>query len=264
MAELSRALWLGDISFGGYIIPVKLHSAVREQKVHFNLLDKKDKVRLRQQMYCTLENKPVDKEHIVKGFEIKPGHYVMVTPGELAELDPEQDRVIDVEKFVKADDIDIRYFNRYYYLASNGNEPAYAALAESLKKSGYAALCRWSMRKKRYIGVIKYYNKVLSLITLRFKNEIKPETDIKITETKQSQKEIETAVQLVEALASEFHPEEYHNELHDKLKEIIAQKAEGKKIKKRPMPKIETTKSVDLIKTLEKSLEYVQKRREKA
>ena len=100
-----RAIWKGYIHFGNIDVPVKLHTAVREERVHFHLLHKPDRIRLRQEMVCEYEKVPVPAEDQIRGFEVEEGKYIPVDPSELEVATPEESRMIEVHEFVKADRI---------------------------------------------------------------------------------------------------------------------------------------------------------------
>ena len=92
----SGTIWKGNIHFGDVNVPVKLHTAVKEERIQFHLLHKRDHVRLRQQMVCAYEKKPAPLEEQAKGFEVEDGKYIIVDPSELEQTSPESSRMIEV------------------------------------------------------------------------------------------------------------------------------------------------------------------------
>ena len=111
-----RAIWKGNIHFGDVDVPVKLHTAVKEERIQFHLLHRRDHVKLRQQMVCAYEKVPVPAEEQVKGFEVEEGKYILVDPAELEQTEPEDSRMIEVHEFVKTEQIDPVFLERVYYL----------------------------------------------------------------------------------------------------------------------------------------------------
>src|SRR5215208_5757475 len=111
-----RSLWSGSISFGLVNIPVRLHTAVREQRVAFHLLHDQDKARLRRKMVCPADGKEVHPEHVARGYEIAKDRHVIVSDEELEACAPEKTRAIEITDFVKLSEIDPLYFDRPYYL----------------------------------------------------------------------------------------------------------------------------------------------------
>ncbi len=85
-----RAIWKGYIHFGDVDVPVKLHTAVKEERIQFHLLHRRDQVKLQQQMVCAYEKVPVPLEEQTKGFELEEGKYILVDPAELEQTEPEE------------------------------------------------------------------------------------------------------------------------------------------------------------------------------
>src|SRR5512134_3813386 len=170
-------IWKGYIHFGDIDVPVKLHTAVREERIQFHLLHKRDQVRLRQQMICPYEKQPVPAEEQSKGFEVEEGKYIIVDPEELEQTAPESNRMIEVHEFVKTEQIDPIFLDRVYYLepditAVQGK--GYMALVKALKELDVAGICTWTMRKRSHFGALQGGGKVLRLSTLRYADEVIP------------------------------------------------------------------------------------------
>ena len=111
-----RAIWKGYIHVGGVDAPVKLHTAVKEERIQFHLLHKRDHIKLKQQMVCAYEKVPVPLEEQTRGFELEDGKYILVDPAELEQTEPEDSRMIEVHEFVKTEQIDPIFLDRVYYL----------------------------------------------------------------------------------------------------------------------------------------------------
>ncbi|HEX9021179.1 MAG TPA: Ku protein, partial [Nitrospirota bacterium] len=109
-------MWKGYIHFGDSDVPVKLHAAVREERIQFHLLHKRDQTRLRQQMYCAYEKKPVPAGEQSRGFEMEDGKYIIVGEDELEQTVSEGSRMIKVQEFIKTGQLDPFLFDRFYYL----------------------------------------------------------------------------------------------------------------------------------------------------
>lgn len=88
---MPRPIWSGAISFGLVNVPIKLYNAVKRKAVRFNQLRAKDGCRIRLKRVCETDGKDVPNDHIVKGYEVSPDRYVVVTPEELASLNPPGD-----------------------------------------------------------------------------------------------------------------------------------------------------------------------------
>src|SRR3954447_19254175 len=108
----SRSIWTGSITFGLVNIPVRLFVAVREKGTQFHMLHDQDHVRLQRKMVCPADGKEVHAEHVVKGYELAPGQYVVVREEELEAAASKKSKTIEIEDFVELDEIDPVYFDR--------------------------------------------------------------------------------------------------------------------------------------------------------
>ena len=115
--SMPRAIWSGSISFGLVNVPVKMTTAVSQKDVRFHQLHDTDNVRIQQKRFCPADGEEVPYEHIVKGYEIAPGQYVVITPEELSSLDPVATHTIDIEEFIDLSEIDPIFYDAAYYVA---------------------------------------------------------------------------------------------------------------------------------------------------
>ena len=255
---MPRAIWSGAISFGLVNIPVKLYSAVSRQTVRFHQLDGEDNQRIQQKRVNPRTGEEVPYENLVKGYEIGPDRYVVITPEELDGLAPEKTRTIEIEDFVDLDEIDpIFYDHPYYLVPDTGAEKAYKLLLDAMKESNKVAIARVVLRQKEHLVAIRPRDDVLTMETLLFADEvIEPD---KIDEMpdgskgKTTKKELEMAQQLIDSLSSEFEPEKYRDEYRDRVLDLIERKAQGEEIVVEA-PKEEPKKVPDLMAALEASI----------
>src|SRR3990170_2659099 len=134
---MARAMWKGSIAFGLVNIPIELYSAVRDHRPKFRLLHAKDESPVSYERVCQNEGKPVAWEDLVKGYEYEKGQFVILTKDDFKTAAIEKTRTVDIIDFVKADEIDDRFFETPYYLVpSKGGERAYALLREAIRDSG--------------------------------------------------------------------------------------------------------------------------------
>src|SRR6266540_6884029 len=134
---MARALWKGSIAFGLVNIPVELHTAVRDSRPRFRMLHADDKSPVKFERVCAREGKTVAWEDLVKGYEYEKGRFVVLTKEDLRAAALEKSRTVDIVDFVKAEEIDDRFFETPYYLApAKSGERAYALLREAIRDSG--------------------------------------------------------------------------------------------------------------------------------
>ncbi|MEW6486674.1 MAG: Ku protein [Thermodesulfobacteriota bacterium] len=252
-----RALWKGVIRFGETSVPVKLHSAVREERVRFHLLHRKDGVRLRQLMICAYEQKPVPVEAQTRGFEVEEGKYLLIDPEELEETAPEGSRAIEVHEFVPARQVDPLLMERVYYLEPDGILEGYGELAAVLGELGAAGICTWTMRKRSHLGALQARDQVLRLGTLRYADEVIGVGSLELPQIPVSEKEVEIGRTLIGQLAAPFAPEKFQNEHQRRLQELIEKKARGEKVRVLRPRQLEPTAPDKLLEALEASLKKV-------
>jgi len=222
-----RAIWKAVVTFGGISVPVKLYTAVREQRVQFNLLHDSDQVRLQQQMICTKDEKPVEREHMVKGYPVEEDRYAIVGAEEIESLEPESSREVEVLDFAARDELDPRYYGRPYYLGPDGEEAKFATLVRAIAERKEVGLCQWVMRKTSYAGILGSADGTLMLMTMHYGDEVRPTDELELKKAKLDAREMKLAKYLVETLQGEFDPKKYHDEYQRRLREMIAKKARG-------------------------------------
>jgi DNA end-binding protein Ku len=253
-------IWKGYIHFGDTDVAVKLHSAVREERIQFHLLHKQDQVRLRQQMICAYDKQPVPTEEQTKGFEVEDGKYIIIDSAELEQTIPESNRMIEVHEFVRTEQIDPILLDRAYYLepdlsALQGSE--YGALAKTMGEMKVQGICTWTMRKRTYLGSLQAAGKVLRLNTLRYDDEVIPAESLDLQKVALSEKELKIGSDLINQMTGKFEPRKFENEHQKKLQEMIQKKARGEKIEVLPPRRLKSTEPDQLLQVLEASLKKV-------
>jgi DNA end-binding protein Ku len=261
---MPRAIWSGAISFGLVNIPVKLYSAVNRKTVRFHQLDREDNQRIQQKRVNPRTGEEVPYENLVKGYELAPERYVIITPEELESLEPQKTRSIDIEDFVELSEIDPIYYDHPYYLVPDkGAGKAYKLLLEAMKDSGKVAIARVVIRSKENLVAIRPLDGLLTMETMLFSDEVIPSDGIEDIpadgEAKTSARELEMAKQLIDSLTSDFEPGKYRDEYRDRVLEMIERKAEGEEIVIEA-PAEEPQKVPDLMAALEASIAGTKKK----
>lgn len=260
---MPRSIWSGSVSFGLVNVPVKLVTATSSKDVRFNQLHATDMGRIQQKRVCSLDGEEVDYSEIAKGYDLGGGNYVMVEPEELAALDPEGTRSIDIEEFVDLGDIDPLYFEHSYYLVPDERAAKpYALLVEAMQRTGKVALGRFVLRTKQYWVTLRARDGVLVAATMLYDDEIVKVADLDVATTERtapSERELSMATQLVESLSNEFDPARYRDEHRDKVLALLEAKAEGQ-VLAAPAEPAAAAPVVDLMAALEASLAAAKER----
>src|ERR1044071_2884017 len=253
-----RSLWNGTIAFGAVAVPVKLYSAVESKTVHFHEVHLKDAARIEHRPYCSKEDRPVDKDEVVRGFEVKSGKWVVLDKEEIDAAGGTRSRVIDVDAFVPLDQIDPIYYAKSYFLgARDEGGDAFRLLHDALEETGRAAIGRFTFHKREYVVAIRAYDKVLALHTMRFADELvgRKDLDAPRAGAKPKPKELPLAEKLVESLSEDFKPGRLHDEYRGAVLAAIRKKAKsGKDIELPEEPERDEDESDDLAKVLEARL----------
>ena len=260
---MARAIWSGSISFGLLNVPVKLYSAVSRKNVSFRELRESDGSRIRHKRVAEADGKEVPYEEIVKGYEISPEQYVVVTRDELEEIDPKKTRAVEIQDFVDLDDIDPIYFDHPYYLGPDkGAEKAYALLVKAMSDAKKVAVARFVLRNREHLAAIRPSGNVLTMATMRFPDEVVApdelgEDVIPQDGRKLEKREVHMAKQLIDSLTSDFDPGKYRDEYREELLALIDRKAKGEAVVEPVSEEPQPTKAPDLMAALEESLAAV-------
>jgi DNA end-binding protein Ku len=173
--------WSGTIAFGLVSVPVELYPANRNTRPRLRLLDQ-DGTPVHRRYYCPKHRRDVHPEHIVRGYELGNGEYVVIHDSELESLEPKKSREIDLRQFVERDEISPRYFERAYYLTPSGeSSKAYRLLADVIEHSGLAGIATFVMRDREYLIAILAERGILEAVTLRFHDELRTAEDVGLT-----------------------------------------------------------------------------------
>jgi DNA end-binding protein Ku len=267
---MARAIWTGSISFGLLNVPVKLYSAVSRKNVSFRELRESDGSRVRHKRVAEADSEEVAYDEIVKGYEITPEQYVVITKDELEELNPKKTRAIEIEDFVDLDDIDPIYFDHPYYLGPDkGAERAYSLLVKAMEDSRKVAVARFVLRNRESLAALRPMNGVMTMATMRFADEVVQPSEIAEVfgegEAEAPQKrELEMAKALIDSLTAEFEADKYRDEYREELLALIERKAKGESIVQTETEAPKPTKAPDLMAALEESLAAVKSEDEKS
>jgi DNA end-binding protein Ku len=260
-----QKMWSGAITFGLLHIPVHLYSGSQSNTLDLDMLRKSDQCRIRYKRVCEKDGKDVPYEEIVRGYEYSDGEYVILTDNDFKSANVEKTYTIEVLDFVSREEIDLRYFEKPYYLEPDKTAAKpYALLREALKESKKVGIASYVLRNRGNIGVLTPVENALVLNQMRYADEVRDMNELKIPEAKNLRdEEIKLALSLIEQLTSKFDAEKYRDSYRDDLMRIIEDKARGKK----PVPKGKKPpegKVYDLMSVLKRSLEQEKKKKKVA
>lgn len=228
---MPRPVWSGTISFGLVAIPVKLYSAVNSKSIAFNQLDDRTMERIRLKKVSGATGEEVPPEHIIKGYEISDGNYVVVDMDELEPLLPVPTKTIDLEEFVDLDEIDPVFYSSSYVLAPDKLSKPYALLARAMEDGGKVAIGRFVMRTKQYLAAIRSVEGRLMMSTMVFADEVVSPVTIPGLEDVEAEvlteREMTMAISLVESMSGPFEPEKYQDTYREEVLSLIERKAQG-------------------------------------
>ena len=255
-----RPFWSGTITFGLVTVPVALYSAIRSGGVALKMIGP-DEAPVRRRYVCSKDEKVLDADDIVRGYEIEKGKYVVVTDDELEAIEPRKSREIDLQLFVDRTDIDPIYYDRAYFLVpAGGSNKAYRLLAEVMEKKDQAGIATFVMRAKEYLVAIIAENGILRAETLRFADEIRKPDDVGLPDpVKAPPAEVKKFEEQIARRAKKLDLHEFLDDYTERLEKLVAQKEKKKAdIVKAPVESREEDEEggevVDLLAILSRSL----------
>ncbi len=226
---MARAMWTGALSFGLVNIPMRLFSAVKDERPHFHLLHAPDEAPVRYARICAREDRTVPWSEIVKGYEVSKGEHAVLTPEDFKRAALDRSETIDILAFVDAGAIDGRYFEAPYYLGpGKGGDRAYALLRETMRKTDKIAVAQIVLRQAQHLAAVAPVGDALVFTTLRFAASVAEPRDLGIPGHVPLQKnELELAAKLIDGFSGAWKPEQYKDRYTENLLAIIKAKTKA-------------------------------------
>ncbi len=261
---MARPIWKGHISFGLINIPVTLYPAEQRSELHFNLIDDRNKARVKYQRVNERTGEEVPWENIVKGYEYDENEYVLLGDADFKQADVKATQTVELEDFVNTEEINALYFDKPYYLVpSKAGIKGYVLLRETLKKAKKVGIARVVIRTREYIAALFPVGQALVLDLLRYDQELRKESDYdlpseRMEEYHVSSREIEMAERFIESMTSNWDPAKYRDQYRDRLMAWIEKKAKTGMVKvaeEAPEEEAAPTMGEDIMQLLRKSLE---------
>jgi DNA end-binding protein Ku len=260
-----RTIWNGSISFGLVNIPVGLalatKPAARQSDVSFRTLHRECGTPIKQKRWCPVHEREVERDELVKGWEVAKGEFVMVEDADLeAIMQIDDSKTIEISRFVDAEEVDAVYFDRTYYLAPAGAPAArrpYVLLLRAMQETGKAAIGRFVRQGAEHLCLIRPRGDALALETLFLSEDVNSQAEIEeaVAESEVKEAELGLARQVIDSLVGEFDPSELTSEYRQNLRAMLESKLKGEEIAKpEPVPE---TPVLDLMEALKQSVAEV-------
>ncbi|MBN9059944.1 non-homologous end joining protein Ku [Kaistia sp. MMO-174] len=251
-----RAVWKGYLKVSEIICPVALHTAAStSERIAFHTLNRATGNRIRRQFVDEASGKPVESDDQIKGYEIAPGDYVEIDPEEIAAAQPDSDKTLDVEAFVRLDDVDDVYFDRPYYLTPGDRAAleAFVLIRDGMRGSGAAAIARAVLFRKMRSVLIRPDAEGLVATTLSFDYAIRPAREAfdPIPKLKIEGEMLQLAKHIIDTKRGTFEPAAFQDRYEAALAELVKAKLEGRTFVA-PQPR-KAAKVVDLMAALRES-----------
>jgi len=253
---MPRPFASGQIAFGLVAIPVKLYSATEAtEKISFNMIHKDCGSRIQQQLFCPKDERTISREETAKGYEFSKGQYVLFSEEELKAMEEKSTQTIEISEFLPKEAIDPIYFQKANYMTPDkGGDRAYKLLAKALQETGRWALAKYAARGKQYLVILRPLGEGIVMQQLFYPNEIRAFEDLDLGDAVVKDSELKMAIQLAEmGAADEFHPENYRDEVADRIRGMIQQKIDGEEITSL-MAEEPKAQVIDLMEALKASL----------
>lgn len=263
---MARPIWTGTLSFGLLNVPVSLMSGERRTDLQFRMLDSRDRKPIRFERVNADTGEEVPWKDIVKAFEYDKGSYVVLDEADIRSAAPESHETVEVESFVDAARIDPRYFEKPYLLVPGKKaEKGYVLLRETLRSTGKVGIARVVVRTREYLCAVMPNEDALVLMILRYPQELVDPEEYRLptgslADYRISSRETAMAEQLIESMAGEWDPSQYHDEFRERLQGILTRRIKEKggttTVEEEPAPREDAaTNVVDFMALLQKSLE---------
>lgn len=232
-------------------------AATVDRDIHFHQVDEKSGDRLRQRRVSERTGREVPSERVANGYEVSSGHWVVLSNEELGAAEPERTHTIEIEDFVKLDEIDPLQFDRSYWLTPAGQEGAkksYALLRVAMERTGRVAIGRFVMRSREHLVAVRPLQGALALHTMLFGDELVNASKVEglPVRVKAGDREVSAAEKLIDSLASEWDPSSYRDRHRARVRKLIDTKSNGKEIVVEEAP--EPAAVLDLMAALEQSV----------
>lgn len=263
---MARPVWSGTLSFGLLNIPVSLMSGERRTDISFRMLDARNNAPVKYERVNSETGEEVPWKEIVKAFEYDKGSYVVLEPDDIKSAAPESHDAIEVEGFIDVNAIGPQYFEKPYVLVpAKKAEKGYVLLREALEQTGKIGIARVVIRTRESLCAVLPQGHALLLMMMRYPQELVDVNEYNIPEGARGDyritpKELQFSEQLIEAMSTEWKPDDYQDEFRERLHTVIKQRMKAHGVVKRDEEEHEAaegtaTNVVDFMSLLQQSID---------
>jgi DNA end-binding protein Ku len=271
---MATAVWTGTLSFGLVTLPVRLYPATQPKDVRFHLYDREGRrIRYQRVVEAGAEpasdrdelppsdvaadevttpareersgttasiEKPVAWDDVVRGVETDDGELITVPREELERIRPERSRSIDIQDFVELEQIDPVYLDKSYYAIpmTPGATKPYVLFHHAMREAGRIGIGRFVLRTKPHLVAIRPMEKVLTVETMFFGDEVRDPADLApdLGGVEIDERELDLAVTLIETLKTDWDPGAYADTYREELLRVLAERTPTKRAAEEPSP----------------------------
>jgi DNA end-binding protein Ku len=256
-----RAIWKGHIQFSLVTIPIRIYNAIDTgQTISFNLLSKEGHNPVAYEKKDKVTGEPLKQEDIVKGYQYEPGQFVIIEDEDFAKVRLKSTRVIDIEGFVKKEEVHPTLYESPYFVGPDGDIAAktYGLLMHTLKESGKIGVGKVVLRDRETPVLLTPHEQGIMMYRLRYPHEVRNINEVpQLLEVKVDKEQLKMAKTLVDSMSKKFTQIEMKDHYYDALKEIIDAKVAGKEI---VTVTEEEPKVVDIMTALKASIDQAKKK----
>lgn len=258
-----KAIWKGYVRFSLVTIPIRIYNAVdAEQTIRFNQLHKEDNGPIGYQKVCKKCGKTVPTDDIVKGYAYEPDRFVIVEKKDLESIKLKSTKMIDIEGFIDARDVDPMLFDVPYFAGPDGPVAvkAYLLLAATLKETGQMGIGKVVLRDREEIVMLAARENGIILYKLRSPNEVRKISQVpELEKLPVDKKQLDLAKNLVGSMETSLNQLDLRDKYNDALRAMIEAKISGKQTVK--VAEEEKAPVMDIMTALRQSIDQAKSER---
>jgi DNA end-binding protein Ku len=237
-------------------IPIRVYNAVdTAESISFNQIHRECNGRIGYDKRCKKCNNQVENDDIVKGFQYEPDQYVIFEKDDLEKLKLKSTKVIDIEGFVDATEIDPTLYDAPYYAGPDGDVAAktYSLLSAALRDSGKMGVGKVVLRDREDVVMVAPKGDGIVLYKMRYPKEVRKIEDVPLVEKGKTNKdELKLAKSLIDSMSTTLGSLKLENKYNDAVREMVQAKIAGQEI---VAIEVEEPEVVDIMTALKKSIE---------